>query len=178
MVARLRDVEDRYVERKLEGAAQGTELRRTLSGFANSVPEGRTGLLVIGMADDGRIVGVSSSDATQMTVRCEAERCYPLLTPSNTVPLESVVSASIAIGRVPAHLRAATVGGLTEDRGGPAMALRRWPLVLVVIGVLLALVSLFADPLGVGRGPGFGWKQSLGLVVGIALAALGLGSRR
>ena len=37
----------------------------------------------------------------------------------------------------------------------------------------LALVSLFADPLGAGGEPGFGWKQGLGLVVGVALAAIG-----
>ena len=58
------------------------------------------------------------------------------------------------------------------------MARQRWPLLILVIGILLALVSLFADPLGVGGNPGFGWKQTVGLVVGVALAALGLWRRR
>ena len=58
------------------------------------------------------------------------------------------------------------------------MAQRRWPLIILVLGILLALVSLFADPLGVGGTPGFGWKQTLGLAVGVALAALGVWRRR
>jgi hypothetical protein len=53
------------------------------------------------------------------------------------------------------------------------MPRRGWALVVFVLGVLLALVSLFADALGVGGEPGFGWKQTLGLVVGVALAAFG-----
>jgi hypothetical protein len=48
----------------------------------------------------------------------------------------------------------------------------QWPLVVFALGVLLALVSLFADALGVGMEPGFGWKQTLGLVVGVVAAAL------
>jgi hypothetical protein len=35
---------------------------------------------------------------------------------------------------------------------------------VVGLGVLLVLVSLFADPLGLGRHPGFGWKQWLVLI--------------
>src|SRR5438876_792060 len=41
---------------------------------------------------------------------------------------------------------------------GACMAQRRLALVIIVVGVLLAFVSLFADPLGVGGEPGFGWK--------------------
>ena len=44
--------------------------------------------------------------------------------------------------------------------------------VILVLGILLALVSVFADPLGVGGEPGFGWKQQTGLAVGLALTAL------
>jgi hypothetical protein len=53
------------------------------------------------------------------------------------------------------------------------MTQRRWALVILVVGVLLALVSLFADPLGIGGEPGFGYKQTAGLVVGVALVAAG-----
>ncbi len=58
------------------------------------------------------------------------------------------------------------------------MAQRGWPLLVLVLGILLALVSLFADPLGLGAKPGFGWKQTLGLAAGVVLAALGLWRRR
>lgn len=40
---------------------------------------------------------------------------------------------------------------------------------LILLGILVALVSLFADVLGLGGAPDFGWKQILGLVVGLAL---------
>jgi hypothetical protein len=49
---------------------------------------------------------------------------------------------------------------------------------IVVIGVLLALVSIFADPLGIGGEPRFGWKQTIGLAVGVALVVFGLWRRR
>ena len=58
------------------------------------------------------------------------------------------------------------------------MTRRGLALVILVVGVLLSLVSLFADTLGVGGEPGFGYKQTAGLVVGLALVALGLWSRR
>jgi hypothetical protein len=36
---------------------------------------------------------------------------------------------------------------------------------LIGIGVLLVLISALADPLGLGRHPGFGWIQGLGVVM-------------
>ena len=54
------------------------------------------------------------------------------------------------------------------------MTQRGLALVVLVVGVLLALVALLADILGVGSEPGFGWKQSAGLAVGLVLAAIGL----
>ena len=59
------------------------------------------------------------------------------------------------------------------------MASRRtWSWLVLVVGIVLALVSIFADPLGLGAKPGFGWKQTLGLAVGLALVALSLVARR
>jgi hypothetical protein len=58
------------------------------------------------------------------------------------------------------------------------MTQRQLALVVLIVGVLLALVSLFADAVGVGAEPGFGYKQTAGLMVGVALAALGLWYRR
>jgi hypothetical protein len=45
---------------------------------------------------------------------------------------------------------------------------------LLVIGVLLMIASLFADPLALGQpGTGFGWKQILGTAIGLGLTILG-----
>jgi hypothetical protein len=49
---------------------------------------------------------------------------------------------------------------------------------VVGLGVLLVLVSLFADPFGLGRSSGFGWKQILGVVVGALIIAAGFYLRR
>lgn len=46
--------------------------------------------------------------------------------------------------------------------------------VFLVAGVLLFLVSLTADAIGVGEGTGIGWKQILGAVVGVVVAAVGM----
>jgi hypothetical protein len=45
--------------------------------------------------------------------------------------------------------------------------------VAIVAGALLVLISLFADPLGLGRSAGFGWKQILGVVVGALVILAG-----
>ena len=52
------------------------------------------------------------------------------------------------------------------------MTQRGW-MALAVVGVVLAIVSLLADPLGIGGEPRFGWKQWLGLVAGIVVAIVG-----
>lgn len=49
---------------------------------------------------------------------------------------------------------------------------------MLVAGLPLALASLFADRLGVGGTPGFGYKQTLGLLVGAAIVVLGAWPRR
>lgn len=41
---------------------------------------------------------------------------------------------------------------------------------VLIIGILVLIASLFADPLALGRpGTGFGWKQMLGTVIGLAI---------
>ena len=46
--------------------------------------------------------------------------------------------------------------------------------VMLVVGVLLTLGSLFADQLNLtGGGVGLGWKQLIGVVVGLVLFLLG-----
>ena len=46
--------------------------------------------------------------------------------------------------------------------------------VVIGLGVVLVLISLFADPLGLGRHPGFGWKQWLVLIIGAAVIMVGV----
>lgn len=38
---------------------------------------------------------------------------------------------------------------------------------LIGVGVLVAAVSLLANRLGLGRYPGFGWVQEVGVIIGI-----------
>lgn len=45
---------------------------------------------------------------------------------------------------------------------------KTWNL-LTIFGVLLTLVSLFADQIGVGQSPGFGSGQGAGVVLGLVL---------
>lgn len=45
--------------------------------------------------------------------------------------------------------------------------------VILVSGVVILVLSILADALGLGRVEGFGWKQTLGVLVGIVLIALG-----
>jgi hypothetical protein len=49
----------------------------------------------------------------------------------------------------------------------------RWK-VVIGIGVLIFLISLFADPLSLGRTPGFGRVQTIGVVVGALVVAGGV----
>ena len=46
--------------------------------------------------------------------------------------------------------------------------------ILLIIGLVLAALSLTADLIGLGEGSGFGYKQIAGLVVGLAGIIAGL----
>lgn len=77
LFSRLKDHEDNFTERKPEAAGKG-DWKRTIVAFANSVNEERTGVLFIGVSDDGAIIGVNNPDKLQKTIRgiCKRE-CYP-----------------------------------------------------------------------------------------------------
>lgn len=70
--------EDNFVERKQEGV-RDSELRQTVCAFANSVPEGRVGVLFIGIHDKtGDVVGVGNPDQLQKRIRDASQGdCYP-----------------------------------------------------------------------------------------------------
>lgn len=77
LVDRLRDPEDQFVERKPQNAGRG-DFKRTIVAFANSVPQNRTAILFVGVADDGTPLGVDNPDRTQKDIRKYAESdCYP-----------------------------------------------------------------------------------------------------
>jgi hypothetical protein len=50
--------------------------------------------------------------------------------------------------------------------------------ILIAAGVILFLVSAFADTLGLGAEARFGWKQTLGVLVGLAAVVAGVYVRR
>jgi len=77
LMNRLDNAEDNFVERK-PGNPKRDDIRKTAVAFANSLPDGRTGVLFIGIRNDGRIEGVPNPDKLQKTVRevCEQD-CYP-----------------------------------------------------------------------------------------------------
>jgi hypothetical protein len=50
--------------------------------------------------------------------------------------------------------------------------------ILIGVGVLLVLISALADTLGLGRSPDFGWRQTLGVVIGALVILGGLYLRR
>lgn len=77
MKERLKNIEDNFTERKLEGAG-GEEFKKTIVAFANSNLGNRTAILFIGVSDKGEVKGIGNADKLQKTIRkiCEQE-CYP-----------------------------------------------------------------------------------------------------
>lgn len=47
-------------------------------------------------------------------------------------------------------------------------------LVLLVAGIVVLILSLLADPIGLGEAPGFGSNQIVGTIVGALLMMVGL----
>jgi hypothetical protein len=56
--------------------------------------------------------------------------------------------------------------------GGKLTARRALGLLLAVLGLALVLVSALANTLDIGKG-GFGWKQIVGVIVGVAVVVVG-----
>jgi hypothetical protein len=55
------------------------------------------------------------------------------------------------------------------------MGEKRFGFVLVAAGAALLALTLLADPLGIEGAHGFGWKQTVGVIVGGVLIVLGFG---
>lgn len=84
LMARLRAPEDAFVERKSEGI-KPQDIRKALTAFANSLPEGGCGVIYIGISDGGTIQGCDNPDSVQKRVREAANECYPPLRPQCAV---------------------------------------------------------------------------------------------
>jgi len=54
------------------------------------------------------------------------------------------------------------------------MSKRHLGILFIILGLLLAAISLSADLLGIGNEAGFGRKQILGTVVGVLIALGGI----
>ena len=76
LLKRLKDGEDRFVERKSQGINE-RELRKQLVAFSNTLIEDEIGLIFIGIADNGDIQGVPNTDKLEKSVRSAANDCYP-----------------------------------------------------------------------------------------------------
>lgn len=74
--ARYSDSEDGWTERK--EANQTDEIRKTLVAFANSLPDGQSAILFVGVANSGETKGVKNLDSSQNSItRSAREWCYP-----------------------------------------------------------------------------------------------------
>jgi hypothetical protein len=61
-----------------------------------------------------------------------------------------------------------------KPQAGATPAIRIMAIVMLVLGALLTIGPLFADQLSLtGGGVGLGWKQLIGVVIGLVLALLG-----
>lgn len=101
LLSRLGNAEDNFVERKPANPNRD-DIRKTVVAFANTVPEGRTAVLFVGIRNDGKFDAVPNPDKLQKTVReiCEQD-CYPpikfsaeVLNPEGGPVLAVVIPAS------------------------------------------------------------------------------------
>src|SRR5689334_13011253 len=84
LLQRLNQSEDQWVERK-QGFDE-RDVRKTLVGFANSVPEGRSAILFLGAVNDGNHPGLNDADDTQKKVEGVATgKSYPRVRYTTTV---------------------------------------------------------------------------------------------
>jgi len=79
--ARVADLEDGLTERK-QGLHSNDEIRKAVVSFANSVPQGSTAVLFIGVANDGTVTGIAADQVEKIQQRvrriCE-EDCFPAI---------------------------------------------------------------------------------------------------
>jgi hypothetical protein len=76
---RIGNLEDSFIERK-EGIRSNDEIRKSVVSFANSLLDGETAVLLIGVSNNGEVTGLSETDAEKFQLRvrriCEDD-CFP-----------------------------------------------------------------------------------------------------
>ena len=121
---RVRNFEDNFTERKPETVKDG-DIRKAIVAFANSVPPDRTGLLCIGVSDDGEIQGVSNPDKFQKRLRQICGDCYPPIKYGvEVVPVDGKQVAVVEVGfsenrphfSDPAYVRVGSESVIVSDR--------------------------------------------------------------
>jgi hypothetical protein len=141
--ALLKRPEDNFIERKPAGVNRA-EIRKTLGAFANSVPEGQTAVLFIGIRDNGSLDPVAAPDTVQKTIADICSRdCYPAIVFRSTTLTEQegpILAVEIDHSRAkphfsgPAYVRRGSQSeiaseqlfqGMVEDRTSKVAALRR-----------------------------------------------------
>jgi hypothetical protein len=75
ILAKLRDLEDSFIERKTEG--DSSDWLKTVVAFANTAPVGYPSILFIGVRDDGSIQGLENPDSTQRAFARKVSAAYP-----------------------------------------------------------------------------------------------------
>jgi Schlafen, AlbA_2 len=79
LIDRLQQREDTFTERKPN--VDSRDVRRTLVGFANTVPEDRTAILFVGVADSGEPLGLDNIESAQKKISRICGECYPAFDP-------------------------------------------------------------------------------------------------
>ncbi len=65
---------------------------------------------------------------------------------------------------------------MTTPQANSALSFRRVAVIVMIVGLLMAVVAIFADDIGLsGGGDGYGWKQMIATIVGLAILVLGAG---
>ena len=65
---------------------------------------------------------------------------------------------------------------MTTPQANSALSSRRVAVIVMIVGLVLAVVAIFADDIGLsGGGDGYGWKQMIATIVGLAILVLGAG---
>ena len=75
LLARLKDTEDNFVERKSSGDSK--DWLKTVVAFANSTPVGLPAVLFIGVRDDGTVEGTANLDSLQKSFSKKIGNAYP-----------------------------------------------------------------------------------------------------
>jgi hypothetical protein len=118
--SRLEQSEDPWVERKPNHKDE-RDIRKTLVGFANSIPESEAAVLFVGASNSGNHPGILDADDAQKKIAGLArEHCYPAIDHSCRVLTVNVTGAEkeILAVVVPFSTKRPHFGGVAHVRQG------------------------------------------------------------